>query len=42
MITTYFPHITLNDEGTVSLVRELLDASVGCHRRVSHDDAHHL
>ena len=43
MITTYFPHITLYDEGTVSLVRELLDAaSVGGHRRGSHVAAHHL
>ena len=37
MIKTYFPHITLHDEGTVSLVRELLDAaSVGGHRHGSH------
>ena len=43
MITTYFPHITLYDEGTVSLVRELLDAaSVGGHRRGSHVAAHRL
>ena len=43
MITTYFPHITLHDEGTVSLVRELLDAaSVGGHRHGSHAAAHHL
>ena len=43
MITTCFPHITLHDEGTVSLVRELLDAaSVGGHRRGSHAAAHRL
>ena len=43
MIKTYFPHITLYDEGTVSLVRELLDAaSVGGHRRGSHAAAHRL
>ena len=43
MIKTYFPHITLHDEGTVSLVRELLDAaSVGGHRHGSHAAAHHL